>query len=118
MTETQPDIRASLPAAMVEAAARAHWEWSEGEVPRHERWHHLQEGSREFQRDIARVVLAAALAECEGRTEERLVQPDGTVGPWRLPWAPLTPTRRRLVITTPPEDVAVVVTPAQAKGAQ
>lgn len=96
MTEIQPDIRASLPAAMVEAAAKALRNYDRAI------------GQRSYA-DAARAVLAAALAECEV-TEEFGHTRKVWGAPWHTHRCP-TSTHHRLVIVTPAEDV--VVTPAQ-----
>lgn len=122
-----PDLPAALPPSAVEAAAEAladtvataGWIFR-GRYPQYEE-------SRERWRDRVRVVLAAALAECEV-LEEWIAEVDLGEGLQPRPWvyasaaevdaymlAIVKPKRklRRLVITTKPQPAFPVDTPRE-----
>lgn len=98
-TPTTPDV--ALPAAMVEAAARALYEHDR--VPDHEDFDELQDWDQDSYRDAVKAVLTAALGVCkvEERRDYRTfsVRAEDGFGRARSAPAPF----RHLVITTPAE---------------
>jgi len=111
-----------LPAAMVEAAARALHEHDRIEIAGDPLWEALNEDDQDSYRAAVRAGLAAALSTCTIRKEWRYVLEDGETTLWGWGNAllpvdeylaadpppdcrklPVVHRQRRLVIETPPE---------------
>ena len=100
---TTPDV--ALPAAMIEAAARAWFAWFQVDQTVNE-WDQLPPWDQDIYREAAARGLAAALGVCDVREERRTVTSKDDGATMVYPWVVTTHggNLRRLVITTPAES--------------